>query len=467
MLHFIRPIRWVVALLDGRALLLTLGDAAAGKFSAGHRFLGKPKIPISGAKDYVQELRCNFVVVGAEERRKKIEAELRHLAGGKGLRVDEDGDWVGLGIYLNECSRAILGGFDPNFLDLPDEILITVMRDHQKYFALERKGGTLGGDFLAIINLDKDRGGAIRAGHERVLRARFADARFFWETDQKCRLADYLPKLAAVTFQAKLGSYGDKVERMRTLARWIAEQWFASSIPQASVPSADRAAELAKCDLVTDMVREFTELQGIVGGLDAKAQGEPEDVSWAVYDHYKPAAIDDSIPRNFTGQAVALADKLDSLVGCFAVGLIPSGSSDPFPLRRAAMGIVKILIETKLPLSLSLAVARSIRTMSSLPPKIIVKVEVEKQVMDFILERARFVLKERGSLAYDEVNAAFAAGADDLVDAVRRAEAVKAIRKTKNFETLAISLQRLRKLLEKAGPEPGWELSGVRKDVFT
>src|SRR3984893_9433691 len=465
-LHFIRPIRWVVALLGGKPLELTLGDATADRFTRGHRFLGKAKIPIAGVKDYADKLRAGYVLVRAEDRRKKIETELRQLAGSKGLHVHEDAHLMDLVTYLNEYPSAILGSFDSSFLDLPDEILITVMRDHQKYFALERKDGSLAPNFLAIINLDKDRAGLIRAGHERVLRARFADARFFWEADQKCRLADYLPKLGAVTFQTKLGSYGDKVERVRTLARWIAEQWFASSIPQASVASADRAAELAKCDLVTDMVREFTELQGIVGGLYAKSQGEPEDVAWAVYDHYKPAALDDSIPRNITGQAVALADKLDSLVGCFAVGLIPSGSSDPFALRRAAMGIVKILIETKLPLSLSLAVARSIRTLGSLPPKINVNVMVEKQVLDFILERARFVLKERGGIAYDEINAAFAAGADDLVDAVKRVEAVKALRKTRNFEPLAISFKRIRKILEKAGPESGWKLSAVRTDFF-
>ncbi len=178
----------------------------------------------------------------------------------------------------------------------------------------------------------------VRAGHERVLRARFADAQFFWETDQKCRLADNLPKLSQVTFNAKLGSYGDKVERVRTLSRWLAEQWFARGIREADVPGADRAAELAKCDLVTEMVREFTELQGIVGGLYAKAQGEPEEIRWAVYDHYRPVGIDDPIPRNLTGCAVALADKLDTLVGCFAVGLVPTGSSDPFALRRAALG---------------------------------------------------------------------------------------------------------------------------------
>jgi glycyl-tRNA synthetase beta chain len=466
-LHFIRPIRWVVALLGGKPLELTLGDATADRFTRGHRFLGKAKIPIAGVKDYADKLRASYVLVRAEDRRKKIETELRQLAGSKGLHVHEDAHLMDLVTYLNEYPSAILGGFDSSFLDLPDEILITVMRDHQKYFALERKDGSLAPNFLAIINLDKDRAGLIRAGHERVLRARFADARFFWETDQKCRLADYLPKLGAVTFQAKLGTYGDKVERVRAVARWIAEQWFASNIPLASVASADRAAELAKCDLVTDMVREFTELQGIVGGLYAKSQGEPEDVAWAVYDHYKPLALDDSIPRNITGQAVALADKLDSLVGCFAVGLIPSGSSDPFALRRAAMGIVKILIETKLPLSLSLAVSRGVRSLASLAPKINIQANVEKQVLDFILERARFVLKERGSVAYDEVNAALAAGADDLVDAVRRAEAVKAIRKTKNFEPLAVSFKRIRKILEKAGPESGWRLSAIRPELLT
>jgi glycyl-tRNA synthetase beta chain len=466
-LHFIRPIRWVVALLGGKPLKLSLGDAVAGNATSGHRFLGKAKIPVSGAKDYIQKLKANYVLVRPEDRQRKIDGELRRLASGKGLRIHEDKHLVDLVTYLNEFPTAILGGFDPSYLELPDEILITVMRDHQKYFALERKDGTLAPNFLAVINLDKDKAGLIREGHERVLRARFADARFFWETDQKCRLADNLPKLAAVTYQEKLGSYGDKVERMRELARWLSEQWFASGIPHASVGSADRAAELAKCDLVTEMVREFTELQGIVGGLYAKSQGEPEEVAWAVYDHYKPSGLEDSIPRNIAGQAVALADKVDSLVGCFAVGLIPSGSSDPFALRRAAIGIVKILVETQLPVSLSMVIARSARTLVNGPRKIAVPQPVEKQVLEFLLDRARFVLKERGNLAYDEINAAISAGADDLVDAIRRMEAIRAIRKTKNFEPLAVSFKRIRKIIEKAGPEAAWKLSAVRSDLFT
>jgi glycyl-tRNA synthetase beta chain len=465
-LHFIRPIRWVVAMLGGKPLRLTLGDAVAGNYSTGHRFLGKAKILVRDAKDYDQKLRANFVLVRPEDRRKKIEGELHRLASGKGLRIHEDAHLMDLVTYLNEYPTAILGGFDPAYLELPEEILITVMRDHQKYFALVRKDGRLAPNFLAVINLDKDKAGLIRAGHERVLRARFADARFFWDTDQKCRLADYLPKLGSVTYQEKLGSYGDKVERMRELARWLSEQWFASGISHASVGAADRAAELSKCDLVTEMVREFTELQGIVGGLYAKSQGEPEEVAWAVYDHYKPSGLEDSIPRNIAGQAAALADKFDSLVGCFAVGLVPSGSSDPFALRRAAIGIVKILVETKLPVSLSMVIARSARTLTNGPRKISVSLAVEKQVLEFLLDRARFVLKERGGLAYDEINAALAAGADDLVDAVRRMEAIRAIRKTKNFEPLAVSFKRIRKILEKAGPEAAWKLSSVRSDLF-
>ena len=466
-LHFIRPIRWVVAMFGGKPLRLSLGDAAAGNYSSGHRFLGKSKIPVLGAKDYIQKLKSNFVLVRPEDRKHKIEGELRHLADGKGLRIHEDARLLELVTYLNEYPTAVLGGFDPSYLELPEEILITVMRDHQKYFALERKDGKLAPNFLAVINLDKDKAGLIRAGHERVLRARFADARFFWETDQKCRLADYLPKLGSVTYQEKLGTYGEKVERMRELARWLAEQWFASGILHSSVGSADRAAELSKCDLVTEMVREFTELQGIMGGLYAKSQGEPEDVALAVYDHYKPSGLEDSIPRNITGQAVALADKFDSLVGCFAMGLVPSGSSDPFALRRAAIGIVKILVDTKLPISLSMVIARAARILKNGPRKITVSLAVEKQVLEFLLDRARFVLRERGNLAYDEINAALAAGPDDLVDAIRRMEAIRAIRKTKNFEPLAVSFKRIRKILEKAGPEVAWKLSSVRSDLFT
>src|SRR5260370_5505326 len=237
------------------------------------------------------------------------------------------------------------GSFAPALLSLPDEMLVTVMRDHQKYFAVEKKSGELAPHFLAVINVDKDGKGLIRAGHERVIRAGFAGAQFFWQADQKCRLADYLPKLERVTYESRLGSYRDKVERMRAIARWFTEQWFNLGMLLAHVAEADRAAELAKCDLATEMVRELTELQRIVGGLYARAQGESEEVSWAVYDHYRPIGLDDPIPRNLTGCAVSLADKLDSITACFAAGLIPPGSRGPLALRRAALGIVQIIFD--------------------------------------------------------------------------------------------------------------------------
>ncbi len=465
--RFIRPVRWIVALLGGRTIPVAYGDVRAGNTTNGHRFLGKSNVAIRGVQDYDRKLRVNFVLARPAERHKKIEAEIRAVTTKHGLRVHEDAELLKLVTYLNEYPSVILGHFDPGYLNLPDEILITVMRDHQKYFAVERKNGELAPHFLAVINLDRDRFGLVRAGHERVLRARFADARFFWDSDQKCRLADYLPKLNHITYESRLGSYGDKVQRIRVLARWLAEQWFSAGIHQASVADADRAAELAKCDLATEMVREFTELQGVVGGLYARSQGEPEEISWAVYDHYRPVGLDDSIPRNLTGCAISLADKLDSLVGCFAVGLAPSGSSDPFGLRRAALGVVKVLVERKLPLSLSATVAAAARGLETHPPQKRVTADAQKQALNFLVDRARYMLRERLGFAYDEVNAALAAGADDLLDVVHRAEAIQAIRKTRNFEPLAVSFKRIRKILEKAGPAELWRLPGVRPDLLS
>ncbi len=465
--RFIRPIRWIVALLGGKAVSFELAGVRAGAESSGHRFLGKSTVRLKGVNDYAGRLKANGVLVRPEERQRKIERELAAATKRKQLIVHADETLLRSVVYLNEFPSVILGDFDPSYLDLPEEILITVMRDHQKYFAVQRRDGTLAPHFLAVINLDKDRSGQVRLGHERVLRSRFADARFFWEADQKCRLADSLAKLGHVTYESRLGSYREKVERVRWLARWIAEQWFNSGIHQAHVSLADRAAELAKCDLVTDMVREFTELQGIVGGLYARAQGEDEEVAQAVYDHYRPAAANDELPRNLTGCIVSLADKLDTLAGCFAVGLVPSGSSDPFALRRAGTGIVRILVEKNLPLSLSAAVSAGGRALHELPPKLRASEETERQILEFLLDRARFLFRERMGYAYDEVNAVLKAGSDELVDVERRLEAVQAIRKTRNFEPLAVAFKRIRKILEKAGPEAGWKLLAVQPERFT
>jgi len=464
--RFVRPIRWLVALLHKQVVPFAVGEIQAGRATSGHRSLGRARIPVKSLADYTRKLRANYVLVRPADRRKKVEKELRRLAAGKGVRVRPDAGLLEEVVYLNEYPTAVLANFDPSFLTLPEEILVTVMRGHQKYFALERRDGTLAPEFLAVINLDRDREGLVCAGHERVLRARFVDAQFFWQTDQKCRLADYIPKLKQVIYESRLGSYYDKVERVRWLARWIAEQWFNSGVHQADVPAADRAAELSKCDLVTQMVGEFPELQGVVGGLYARAQDEPEEVAWAVYDQYRPAGLEGSAPRNLTGTILALADKLDTLAGCFAVGLVPSGSSDPFALRRAALGVVKILLDRGLPFSLSAAISAAARALSSHPPRIEANNAVQGQVLEFLHDRARYVFRERYDYSYDEVNAVLAASADDLVDAERRIAAVRAARRTKNFQSLAIAFKRTRNILEKAGPPDTWRLAAPRPELF-
>ena len=241
------------------------------------------------------------------------------------VRIKRDDALLETLVYLTEWPQPIVGNFDPQFLELPEEVLVTVMRHHQKYFSVEDGNGKRAPRFVAVMNIPSDPEGFVQRGNERVLRARFNDARFFWETDQKKKLADRKPDLANVTFQAKLGSYLAKTERMMRLSAELGGD-----------AHAVRAAELCKIDLTTELVKEFTELQGVVGGLYARVQGEPEPVWQAIYDHYKPESMEDAIPRHRTAQIVALADKLDTLRGCFGVGLVPTGSRDPFALRASA-----------------------------------------------------------------------------------------------------------------------------------
>lgn len=464
--RFVRPVRWILALFDGSVVPFEFAGVRAANWTAGHRALGRERIVVRSFADYISQLRRNYVLVDPDERRKKILRELRQHASRAHLRVHEDPELLEQVVYLNEFPTVIRGEFSPEYLRLPREILITVMRDHQKYFALERSSGELAPHFLAVINLDRDAGGIVRAGHERVLRARFSDASFFWDVDQKTPLGNNLAKLTAVTYESRLGSYADKTARVRALARTMAEHLAAAGVQEASVASADRAAELAKCDLVTEMVREFPELQGIVGGLYAARQGEPAEIAWAIYDHYRPSGLEDWIPRNLTGCILSLADKLDTLVGCFAIGLVPTGSSDPFALRRAALGIVKVILEKNLPLTLGSLVTAASCALQSQPPNLMVSETIQQQVLEFLLERARFVFRERYGFPYDEVNSVLAAGADDLPDALRRLEALHSIRRTKNFEPLAASFKRIRNIVEKAGPDEHWRLPDVRTDLL-
>jgi glycyl-tRNA synthetase beta chain len=315
----------------------------------------------------------------------------------------------------------ITGNFDPEFLDLPKEVLMMVMRHHQKYFAVETPDGKLAPQFVAVTNTHGDPEGLIQHGNERVLRARFNDARFFWNADQKRTLADRVVDLGSVTFQAKLGTYLEKTARILALVTELGGD-----------SHAQRAAQLSKADLTTELVKEFTELQGIIGGLYARAQGESEVVAYAIYDHYKPLSMEDSIPRIDAGQLVSIADKLDTLRGCFRVGLVPSGSKDPFALRRAAQGIVKILVEGELRLP--------IQTLC----------EGNSQLEEFLAERVRYYFREIRGFKYDEINAVLANGWNDLIDVQERLQALRAVRPTEDFEPLAASFKRIRNILKQA-----------------
>jgi glycyl-tRNA synthetase beta chain len=417
--RFIRPIRWLVALLGDAVVPFEIGGVQSGSASAGHRILGKPSFPVT-IHDFEEQLRSNGVILSATERRKKIEA-------GISVRIKPDPDLLHTLTYITEFPTPILGSFDRSYLDLPQEVLITVMRHHQKYLSVVDADGKLEPHFIAVMNTDADPEGLVRHGNERVLRARFNDARFFWDQDQKKALAARLEDLKTVTFQAKLGSYYDKTMRVVELVKQLGGN--------------ERAALLCKCDLTTDMVKEFTDLQGIVGGLYARVQREPEEVAQAIYDHYKPVSMEDEIPSTPAGRILSLADKWDTLVQCFGVGIIPTGSKDPFGLRRAAQGVVRIIVEGKVTFSFP---------------------GTSPALSDFMRDRVEYYFRDVRGFAYDEVRACMSLGSLDLLDLETRLTRIHAIRQTPDFESIARSFKRIKNILKQADvPELALKVSSL------
>jgi glycyl-tRNA synthetase beta chain len=410
--RFIRPIRWIVALLGDEVIPFEIAGVKSGNVTRGHRRLGSSSIPVTIA-NYESELRKNFVIVSANERRQRIEKDAA------ALQAKLDPDLLETLTYITEYPTAIRGDFDPTYLDLPAEVLTTVMHRHQKYFSVETAPHTLAPHFISVMNTNGDPEGLVRQGNERVLRARFNDARFFWNFDQKKKLADRVQDLAHVTFQAKLGSYLEKTNRIVALVTELGGN-----------EHAQRAALLSKCDLTTEMVKEFTDLQGIVGGLYAEAQDEPEPVWRAIYEHYKPVSMEDSIPSTREGQIVALADKLDTLRGCFGIGLVPTSSKDPIALRRSAQGVVRILVEARLDYRLCDLASGVLR--------------------EFLTERVEYYFREVRGFKYDEVNAVLASGCGTLADVEARLTALAQVRPTENFEPLAASFKRIQNILKQA-----------------
>ena len=491
--RFVRPIRWIVALLDGEIIPLEFAGIKAGNESRGHRLLGPAQVSVASPSQYIATMQSAHATVLSADReykiRKALDAATRTIPG---ARWREDAELLKTVVNLTEWPSAILGNFEKQYLSLPEEVLVTVMRDHQKYFAVEDATGKLAPHFLAVLNTDGDPDGLIRHGNERVLRARFNDARFFWEVDQKTPLPQRVEMLKAVTFQKDLGSYFDKTQRVAAVATNIA-----ASLRKAG-QDADHnvtydAALFSKADLTTELVKEFTELQGMIGGLYVRVQGvhgrqdEPvyvHRVADAVYDQYKPESMEDSAPRTLEGAALSIADKADTVVGMFGLGLIPSGSKDPFALRRQANGIIKTLAEHKLPISLSTIIGSAADQYANHPKTnlgfipeyrlVITAVLTGAKSVDnvpspagavasFFRERLEFYLRDILGLAYDVVNATLAAGADDVVDAVARAEAIKEVRSSEDFAPLFIAFKRIKNIIKQAGEKKfAIRESGVR-----
>jgi glycyl-tRNA synthetase beta chain len=413
--RFIRPIRWLVALLGDAIVPFEIAGVKSGNITVGRR--GLPPFPVT-IENFSQQLKANGVILSADERRARIESGIA------GLRVKPDPDLLHTLTYITEFPTPIVGSFDRSYLDLPQEVLGEVMRHHQKYLSVVDSDGKLAPQFIAVTNTNGDPDGLIRQGNEKVLRARFNDARFFWDQDQKKALAARLEDLKSVTFQAKLGSYYEKTRRVVELVKQLGGN--------------ERAALLSKCDLTTDMVKEFTDLQGIVGGLYARAQGETEEVAQAIYDHYKPLSMEDAIPSTPAGRILSLADKWDTLTECLKVGMTPTGSRDPFGLRRAAQGIVRIIVEGKI---------------KNAPP-----IEGE-----FLRDRVEYYFRDVRGFAYDEVRACMAAAWTDLLDLEARLQRVKAVRATPDFEPLAASFKRIKNILKQAAYSDG---GSYREDLL-
>lgn len=415
--RWVRPLHSILCLLDRATVAFTFGPVAAGNTSRGHRFHAPEPFEVESSSHYKKELARRFVVLDREERKAGIKGQAELIAKQHGLRLRDDQGLLEEVTGLVEWPVAVCGTIDADFMELPPEVLVTSMRAHQKYLALEDETGKLAARFITIANLEaKDGGEAIVAGNERVLRARLWDAKFFWDQDLRQPLGELVPKLDDIVFHAKLGSVGDKVRRLETLAGWLTDH-----IDGADPDHARKAARLAKADLVSGMVGEFPELQGLMGRYYAEKHGEPEALSVAIGDHYAPQGPNDACPSAPTSIALALADKLDTLAGFFAIDEKPTGSKDPFALRRAALGVIRLILENHIRLPLREAFAQALAGYMKQPE--VEKDTVVDELLTFFGDRLKVHLKASG-VRHDLISAVFVTGDDDLVRVLARVEAL-------------------------------------------
>jgi glycyl-tRNA synthetase beta chain len=429
-LRWVRPLHSILCLFDSKVVPFAIEDVESGKLTRGHRFLAPEPFNVKGFDDYRKKLREAYVVLDGEERAPRILKDARALASKEGLTLVEDEALLAENAGLTEWPVVLIGTFDEDFLSVPPEVLSTAMKTHQKCFSLRTKEGGLANRFILIANLKaKDGGNAIVAGNERVIAARLSDAKFFFDQDRKVGLEAWVPKLKEIVFHEKLGSQYDRVQRVWKFAREL------SPLVGADPDLAERAAILAKADLVSGMVGEFPELQGVMGGYYAHDEQENPSVANAIAAHYKPLGPSDEVPRDPVGIAVALADKLDMLVGFWAIGEKPTGSKDPYALRRAALGIIRIVLENGVRVPLT----KQFR--DQLPGDNKKKEEVAQSLLAFFADRLKVHLREQGA-RHDLVDAVFALGGDDLLMIVRRVEALGKFLDTEDGEHLLTGTKR-------------------------
>jgi len=457
-LRWVRPLQSIVALLGEKIVPVAIEGIACGAATFGHRFHHPGQITIGSANDYVEKLRACHVIVDQEEREAIIRDGARHLADDAGFLLVEDEGLVVENAGLTEWPVPLLGSFDHDYLDVPEEVIQLTARINQKYFVMRGGDGKLAPHFICVANIAaNDDGEAIVAGNERVLAARLSDARFFWEQDLKVSLEQQAKKLSDIVFHEKLGTVADKVERVAKLARWLVEQ---GVVKGADAEQAERAARLAKADLVSGMVGEFPELQGVIGGYLARAQGEPGAVADAIRDHYKPVGQGDEVLTAPVTVAVSLADKLDTICAFFAIDQKPTGSKDPFALRRAAISSIELIMQNGLRFALTDAVRGSLANRAGQQRDATAAHRLDRtapEVIEFFADRLKVQQREAG-VRHDLIDAVFALGGeDDLVRLLARVTALQAFVETSEGANLLTGYKRAANILKKEK----WDLPRV------
>ncbi|WP_103109125.1 glycine--tRNA ligase subunit beta [Brevibacillus reuszeri] len=444
-LKYVRPIRWLVALFGEELVSLEVAGVKSGRVSRGHRFLGT-EVEISKPAEYVSKLAEQHVLVNPEERRAIIVEQIKRMEQEKGWNIPMDEGLLDEVVHLVEYPTALYGTFEEEFLTIPREVLVTSMREHQRYFPVENANGQLLNHFVTVRNGDSRALENVAKGNEKVLRARLSDARFFYVEDQKLTIDSCLKRLETIVFHEELGTIGDKVRRVRKTAEQIGAKL---GVSQEEAKQVDRIAEISKFDLVTNMVGEFPELQGIMGEDYARKAGESDLVASGVFEHYLPRFAGDKMPVSAQGAIVSMADKLDTIVGCFSIGIVPTGSQDPYGLRRMAAAIVSILVERDWQLSLDQLWDAALETYAAQGVTKRPVEEVKKDLVDFFALRLKNVLQEN-HVRYDVIDAVLSADLTQVPDLLAKAKALMAAVEDEEFKLIVEQFNRVNNLAQKA-----------------